>query len=88
MHLMSTEGFFLPSDNDRIETVVEQIRRGHLERILISHDVAFKICLTEYGGHGYGHILENIVPRFLQAGLSREQIDTILIENPKRFLGW
>lgn len=88
MHLMSTEGYFLPSDNDRIETVVEQIRRGHLERILISHDVAFKICLTEYGGHGYAHILENIVARFLQVGLSREQVDTILIENPKRFLGW
>ena len=88
MHLMSTEGFFLPSDNDRIKTVLEQVKRGHLERILISQDVAFKICLTRWGGHGYAHILENIVPRFLQAGLSREQIDTILIENPKRFLGW
>ena len=88
MYLMSTEGIFLPSDNDRIKTVVEQVRRGNLEKILISQDVCFKILLTRWGGHGYAHILENIVPRFLQAGLSREQVDTILIENPKRFLAW
>ncbi len=88
MYLMSTEGFFLPSDNDRIKTVVEQVRRGNLEKIMISQDVCFKILLTRWGGHGYAHILENIVPRLLQAGLSREQVDTILIENPKRFLAW
>jgi phosphotriesterase-related protein len=88
MHLMSTERIFLPSDNDRIKTVLEQVRRGHLERILISQDVCFKICLASYGGHGYAHILENIVPRLLDAGLSRKQVETILIENPKRFLAW
>ncbi|HJX41727.1 MAG TPA: hypothetical protein VJ345_09710 [Anaerolineales bacterium] len=88
MHLMSTERIFLPSDNDRIKTVIEQVRRGHLERILISQDVCFKICLSHYGGHGYAHILENIVPRLLDAGLSRKQVDTILIENPQRFLAW
>ncbi|MBN1858077.1 phosphotriesterase-related protein [Candidatus Bipolaricaulota bacterium] len=88
MHLMTTEGIFLPSDNERIRTVIEQVRRGNLERILISQDVCFKLCLTEWGGHGYAHILENIVPQLLRAGLSQEQIDVILIENPKRFLGW
>jgi phosphotriesterase-related protein len=88
MHLMTTEGIFLPSDNERIRTVVEQIRRGNLERVLISQDVCFKVCLTEWGGHGYAHILENIVPQLLRAGLSQEQLDVILIENPKRFLGW
>lgn len=88
MHLMTTERIFLPSDNDRIRTVLEQVKRGNLERILISQDVCFKICLTEWGGHGYAHILENIVPRLRDAGLSQEQIDVILVENPKRFLGW
>ena len=72
----------------RVRTVVEQIRRGNLEHILISHDVAFKICLTRWGGFGYAHILENIVPRLLQKGVSREQIEVILVENPKRLLSW
>jgi phosphotriesterase-related protein len=88
MHLMTYEGFFLPSDNDRIKTIKEQIRRGNLENILISQDVCFKICLTKWGGYGYAHILENIVPRLIQEGLTEEQIRTILIENPKRFLSW
>jgi len=88
MHLMSYEGFFIPSDDVRIKTVKEQIRRGNLEHILISQDVCFKICLTKWGGHGYAHILENIVPRLLQEGITEEQINTIMVENPKRFLSW
>jgi phosphotriesterase-related protein len=88
MHLMSTEGIFIPSDNERIITLKEQIRRGNLKNILISQDVCFKICLTRWGGHGYGHILENIVPRLRREGITDEQIQTILVENPKRFLSW
>jgi phosphotriesterase-related protein len=89
MHLMSTEGIFLPSDIQRIETVLEQIKRGHLKNILISHDVAFKICLTKWGGHGYAHILENIIPIMMNNyNMSVEEINTILLENPKRFLSW
>ncbi len=88
MYLMSTEGIFLPSDNERIWTLKEQIRRGNLAHILISQDVAFKICLTRWGGHGYAHILENIVPRLRSEGITEEQIQTILVENPRRFLSW
>ena len=88
LHVMTYEGLFLPSDNDRIRAVVEQVKRGNLENILISQDICFKIVLTQWGGHGYAHILENIVPRLLKEGLTREEVDTILIENPKRFLSW
>ena len=88
MELMTHEGIFLPSDGMRVRTIVEQIRRGNLERILISHDVAFKICLTRWGGFGYAHILENIVPRLLREGVSQQQVDVILIENPRRLLSW
>jgi phosphotriesterase-related protein len=88
MYLMSTEGIFIPSDTERIATLKEQIRRGNLERILISQDVCFKICLTRWGGHGYAHILENIVPRLRREGITDEQIQTILVENPRRFLSW
>ena len=88
MYLMSTEGIFIPSDTERISTLKEQIRRGNLEHILISQDVCFKIMLTKWGGHGYAHILENIVPRLEREGITAEQIHTILVENPKRFLSW
>jgi phosphotriesterase-related protein len=85
---MSFEGMFLPSDNERVETIKEQIKRGNLEHILVSHDNCMKIKLTRWGGHGYAHILENIVPRLLCEGVTPEQIETILVENPKSFLGW
>jgi phosphotriesterase-related protein len=51
-HIMSSEGLFLPSDNERIAAVIEQISRGNLERILLSNDNCMKIKLTRWGGHG------------------------------------
>ena len=43
---------------------------------------------ARWGGHGYAHILENIVPRLRREGIIEEQIRMILVENPKRFLSW
>jgi phosphotriesterase-related protein len=31
------------------------------------------------------HIHDHIIPRLLQAGASQQQIDTMLVENPRRF---
>ena len=81
-------GKFLPCDNERIYNIKKHIEAGNLERILISHDVCLKIQLTKYGGFGYAHILKNIVPRFLKEGITMEEINKILIENPKRILSF
>jgi phosphotriesterase-related protein len=45
-----------------------------------------KHSLVKYGGHGYGHILENIAPRMEKRGFSEESIRSILVENPARAL--
>jgi phosphotriesterase-related protein len=45
-----------------------------------------KHLMLRYGGHGYAHILRNIVPQMLVRGITREQIHTMLVENPKRIL--
>lgn len=87
MHLMSSKGWFLKQDdNDRIRAIKKQIDMGNLNKILISQDISFKVRLTKWGGFGYSHILDNIVPRLKQEGISDEEINTILIENPKKFL--
>lgn len=85
---MSYEGWFLPSDGDRIKAVKEQINRGNLDRILFSHDACLKISFKKWGGFGYTHIIENIVPRLDQAGITDEQINKIIIENPKQLLSF
>ncbi|MBM3235277.1 hypothetical protein FJZ31_03150 [Candidatus Poribacteria bacterium] len=67
-------------------TIRELIERGFLERILISQDVCYKKCLIKNGGWGYAHILNNVVPRFKENGITDEEIRTIMVENPKRVL--
>lgn len=74
------------NDAQRIGIILKLVSKGFLEKILISRDICQKIDLSRYGGAGYGHILENIVPQMLARGLSREEIDVILIKNPKRIL--
>ena len=40
-----------------------------------------------FGGHGFKHILENVVPKLRDVkGISQEQIDKILIKNPAEIL--
>ncbi|KAG8573756.1 hypothetical protein GDO81_012534 [Engystomops pustulosus] len=68
---------------DRIGTLINE---GYDERIVISHDIHTKNRLVKYGGHGYSHILKNIVPKMLLRGISQQNIDKILLENPKRWL--
>lgn len=85
---MSDEGFFLPSDGDRIKGVKEQVNRGNIDHILISHDFCSKIEYTRWGGWGLGHILKHIVPRFKYAGLTEHEINIMLVENPKRLLSF
>jgi phosphotriesterase-related protein len=62
------------------------IEHGHLERIVISHDICYRTRLTKFGGHGYGHIFENVLPMMRRRGFSEDEIDTILVRTPRRLL--
>jgi phosphotriesterase-related protein len=73
-------------DRERVEQIIELIDSGYLNQILISHDICYKIKLIRYGGHGYAHILRNILPQMVVRGITRDQIHTIMVENPKRLL--
>jgi len=75
-----------PSDAERIEAIVSLCKQGYDKQLLLSHDVCFKMYLKKYGGRGYSHILENIIPQLENKGVSRKQINQMLIENPKRLL--
>ncbi len=70
----------------QIRLTLELIRRGHLERLLLSHDNCMRSHLTGYGGHGYAYIPTTFVPLLRKAGLSEEQLHLILVENPRRVL--
>jgi phosphotriesterase-related protein len=75
-----------PSDLDRVKALIGMIEDGYADRMLLSHDVFLKYLLKKYGGYGYSHILENIVPLLKEMGVERSVIDTMLVENPRRVL--
>ncbi|WP_170984497.1 phosphotriesterase family protein [Rhodoligotrophos defluvii] len=76
----------MPNDAGRIAHIRALADAGHLDQVLVSHDVDSKLRLKPYGGEGYQHILENVVPVMKRKGFSQAEIDRILIENPRRVL--
>jgi len=79
---------YMPSDYQRIESIIKLSKEGFTNRLLISHDIHTKHRLVGYGGHGYAHILNNVLPRLITYGLTEEQIDQITIGNPADWLSY
>ncbi|MDA4123285.1 MAG: aryldialkylphosphatase [Thaumarchaeota archaeon] len=75
-----------PNDQMRVHMVKQLVDAGYADRILISQDICEKQSLYCYGGFGYAHILENVVPLMRRRGMTQETIDRILVDNPRRFL--
>ncbi len=76
----------MPNDATRLRLIRALIGRGHLDRVVISHDICYRTRLTAFGGHGYGHIFRNVVPLMGERGYSADEIDAILVRNPRRLL--
>ncbi|XP_015121972.1 phosphotriesterase-related protein [Diachasma alloeum] len=78
----------MPSDAERLNRIKWIYEERGVEQILMSHDIHTKHRLIQFGGHGYSHILTNVIPRMSTRGFTNQDIDTITIENPKTWLTW
>ena len=76
----------LPNDGMRLQAIRALIEHGHLSRVVISHDICRKTRLARFGGHGYSHIMVNVLPLMRSRGFSEGEIDAVLVENPRRLL--
>ncbi|WP_421997063.1 phosphotriesterase family protein [Reyranella sp.] len=76
----------MPNDATRLRLIRTLIDHGHLDRVVISHDICYRTRLSVFGGHGYGHIFRNVVPLMRDRGYSEDEIDAILVRNPRRLL--
>lgn len=74
------------SDLQRVSFLQLLIQKGYLKQILLSCDVCLKTLLRTYGGWGYDHLLRNVLPMMREAGISENEINTMLKENPADFL--
>jgi phosphotriesterase-related protein len=79
-------GHWAPSDRERAEAIARMLELGFADQILLSQDVCTKHLLVHYGGFGYGHILRNFCDHLRDYGVSDEERDRLLVDNPRRML--
>ncbi|XP_014472895.1 PREDICTED: phosphotriesterase-related protein [Dinoponera quadriceps] len=75
----------MPSDAQRVKYITRLQEEKQLHRVLLSHDIHTKHRLTSFGGHGYSHIMSNIVP-VLKKHLTTEEIELLIVGNPRTWL--
>ncbi|MGM0365529.1 MAG: phosphotriesterase family protein [Actinomycetota bacterium] len=73
-------------DIERVKAIKKLIDDGLIKRILISCDVCLKTLLHRYGGWGYDHILNNIVPMLREEGIAQGDLEELLKNNPREFI--
>lgn len=70
----------------RVRFVTDLIAAGHLDRILLSHDICRRDRLRAAGGPGFTYILTGFTEALRTAGVTAQELETILVENPRRAL--
>lgn len=82
------ESYYSKGKLEPAKTIKALIDKGYLNNILISQDIYVQACYLKNGGYGYAHIIKNILPQFKAHGFTDEQINIIMVENPKRMLSF
>lgn len=78
-------------DADRLACLVELVKRGCAGHIMLSQDMSVTESFFNpdtHGRFGYTYLLDCFVPHLREAGVSEADINTMLVENPKRFLAF
>jgi phosphotriesterase-related protein len=75
-----------PNDAQRIEAIVALWDAGLGERVTLAQDICLRHELAAYGGQGYDHILNSIVPRMRIAGIPDAAVDQMLVRTPAAVL--
>ncbi|MFD3477558.1 phosphotriesterase [Streptomyces sp. NPDC058695] len=75
----------------RAETVVEMCRRGYADRMVLSQDASCYIdwidpaVMPLLPQWHYLHIADEVLPYLERRGVAKEQIDTMLVDVPRRY---
>lgn len=76
----------LPNDGMRLRHIRELLNAGFGGSVLMSQDICTKARLSALGGHGYAHLLVNVVPMMRARGFTEAEIAMLLVETPRRLL--
>ena len=97
LHSLACEGCYIQfdtigklrwmRDETRAALIKELVARGHHDRILLGTDRCRRAELyREMGGLGYTYIFESFIDTMQDIGITRGEIDHILVDNPARAL--
>jgi len=77
---------------DRVATVLELLRRGYAEKMVLAHDAS---CFIDWFDPeakrqvvprwNFRHISEDVIPALLEGGASEQDIETMLVTNPRAY---
>ena len=90
--VLGMDRFGLGSLEARAEPVLELVRRGYAGQLVLSHDAA---CYIDWMAPGvrehlpqwhYRHVVEDVVPYLEGGGVTEAQIQTMLVDVPRRVL--
>jgi phosphotriesterase-related protein len=70
----------------RVGHVIALAKQGFLDQILLSQDVCKTYHLNINGGGGYNFVLVNFAAALIDAGLDKEEVAHIVVDNPRRAL--
>lgn len=86
-HSLIGLGKYPPSDYDIVGVLAGLAERGYLEQILVSQDMGgVKTRLLAYGGWGYAHTLDHVIPLFRDRGWGDAEAAQLMAGNPARIL--
>jgi len=78
----------LPADEEIAREIHQLCREGSAKQLLLSQGVGLRSMWRSFGGVGYSHVQEDILPRLARLGVAEESIETITVANPVRLLAW
>jgi phosphotriesterase-related protein len=82
---------YLPFEQ-RVAMVAELIRRGYAEQLMLAHDASCYFDWVEPSvlamtpNWNFLHISKDVLPALREKGVTEAQIDTMLVDNPRRWL--
>lgn len=80
------DGWTIETDWQRLAGLVALLREGHVDQLVIGCDVFTNSLHRRGGGHGYRYLLDWVVPRLRESGISDQEVEMLTVSNPARLL--
>ncbi|MGG3467304.1 phosphotriesterase-related protein [Neobacillus pocheonensis] len=75
-------------EEERLSDLLYLLDKGYVKQLMLSCDITKKSYLKVNGGFGYEYLFTHFIPVLKEKGTSQEEITTMMVDNPRRFLSF